>query len=123
MFDFFHSRGMKVLLHSCGNVKMLLPDLVDIGLDCLHPLEVKAGMDVVALKAEYGKDLSFMGGIDVRAMADPDPAAIERVIAAKIPVAKVGGGYIYHSDHSIPNNVSFQQYCRVLELVRKYGGY
>jgi uroporphyrinogen decarboxylase len=56
-------------------------------------------------------------------MSDPDPTAAEREIAGKITAAKVGGGYIYHSDHSIPNDVSFEQYCRVLELVRKYGEY
>lgn len=123
MFDFFHAHGMKVLLHSCGDVRMLIPDLIDAGLDCLQPLEVKAGMDVVTLKQEYGKDLAFMGGIDVRTFNDPDPAVLEREIATKITAAKVGGGYIYHSDHSVPNNVSFAQYCRVMELVAKYGTY
>ena len=123
MFDFFHSQGLPVILHSCGNVRPLIPDLLDIGLDCLQPLEVKAGMDLVELKREYGQDLAFMGGIDVRAMADPDPQAIEQEIATKIPVAKKDGGYIYHSDHSVPNNVSFERYCRVLELVRQYGQY
>ncbi len=123
MFDFFHSQGMKVILHSCGNVKALIPDLLDIGLDCLQPLEVKAGMDLVELKREYGKDLAFMGGIDVRVMSAPDPAAVEREIATKLTLAKVGGGYIYHSDHSVPNDVSFAQYRRVLDLVRKYGQY
>ncbi len=123
MCDFFHSQGMPVILHSCGNVKPLIPDLIDAGLDCLQPLEVKAGMDLVELKREYGQHLAFMGGIDVRAMNDPDPRAIEQEIATKVTAAKVGGGYIYHSDHSIPNNVSFQQYQRVLELVRKYGEY
>jgi len=84
---------------------------------------VKAGMDLVALKKQYGDRFSFMGGIDVRAMADPDPAVIEAEIAAKIPVAKEGGGYIYHSDHSVPSNVSFAQYQRVMALVREYGTY
>jgi uroporphyrinogen decarboxylase len=78
MFDFFHS---------CGNVKMLIPDLLEIGLDCLQPLEVKAGMDLVELKREYGRDLAFMGGIDVRAMIDPDPAVLEREIATKVTAA------------------------------------
>ncbi|PKO23857.1 MAG: hypothetical protein CVU38_01935 [Chloroflexi bacterium HGW-Chloroflexi-1] len=123
MFDFFHSHDMKIILHSCGNVKMFIPDLLDIGLDCLQPLEVKAGMDLPELKRTYGKDLAFMGGIDVRAMNDPDPAVLEREIATKVSAAKVGGGYIYHSDHSIPNDVSLQQYCRVLELVHQYGQY
>ena len=80
-------------------------------------------MDVVQLKKDFGEKLAFMGGIDVRAMANPDPRVIENEIKTKIPFAKKGGGYIYHSDHSIPNNVSFQQYERTLQLVRQYGKY
>ncbi len=123
IWDFFHSRDMKVLLHCCGNINELIPDLIEIGLDCLQPLEVKSEMDLVQLKREYGHDLAFMGGIDVRAMYDPDPTAIEREIASKIPVAMKGGGYIYHSDHSVPLNVSYPQYQRVMELVQRYGTY
>ncbi len=123
VYDFFHSHGLKVILHSCGRVSELIPGLLEAGLDCLQPLEVKAGMDVVELKKKYGDRLAFMGGIDVRCMADPDPRAIEKEIATKLPVAKQGGGYIYHSDHSVPDNVSFQQYQRVIELVHKYGTY
>jgi uroporphyrinogen decarboxylase len=121
--DFFHDHGGKVILHSCGCVKALIPDLIEAGVDCLQPLEVKAGMDVVELKRQYGDDIAFMGGIDVRAMADPDPSVIEEEISTKIPVAKEGGGYIYYSDHSVPDNVSFQQYQHVMELVEEYGAY
>jgi uroporphyrinogen decarboxylase len=121
VFSFFNDRGLPVFLHSCGNVKALIPYFLDEGLRCLQPLEVKAGMDLVELKRQYGKDLAFMGGIDVRAMSDPQ--AIEEEIRRKIPVAKQGGGYIYHSDHSIPKDISFQQYQNVLRLVRQYGTY
>jgi len=62
-----------------------------------------------------------MGGIDVRAMAHPNPEVIEQEISNKLPALKEGGGYIYHSDHSVPDNVSFQQYCRVMKLVAEYG--
>jgi uroporphyrinogen decarboxylase len=123
LFDYFNGNGMPVILHSCGDVRKLIPYFVKEGLRCLQPLEVKAGMDLVALKEEWGDKLAFMGGIDVRAMATEDPAAIEEEIRTKIPVAKRGGGYIYHSDHSIPNDVSFARYQRVLELVREYGRY
>ena len=123
LFQYFRGQGLPVILHSCGDVRDLIPRFIEDGLTCLQPLEVKAGMDVLALKKEYGRDLSFMGGIDVRAMADPNPAVIEEEIAGKITQAKVGGGYVYHSDHSVPNNVSLQQYRRVLELVDKYGAY
>jgi uroporphyrinogen decarboxylase len=122
-FGFFRERGMPVILHSCGCVKELIPDLIDAGLSCLQPLEVKAGMDLIELKDKYGDKLAFMGGIDVRKMANPDPTAIEEEVRTKVPHAKKGGGYIYHSDHSVPDNVSFQQYCRTIELVREYGKY
>jgi len=123
LYGYFHSKGLKTLLHSCGNVTELVPLLIEVGLDCLQPLEVKAGMDVITLKEKYGDKIAFMGNIDVRLMADEDPAKIEEEIKKKFEVAKRNGGYIYHSDHSIPNNVSFQQYCRVMELVKKYGAY
>ncbi|MBI2939631.1 MAG: hypothetical protein HYY04_04265 [Chloroflexi bacterium] len=123
LFDFFHANGMRVILHSCGCVKAFIPHLIEAGLDCLQALEVKAGMDLLELKREFGNDLAFMGGIDVRLMADPDPSKIEAEIARKFEVAKKGGGYIYHSDHSVPKNVSFPQYCHVMELVRAHGAY
>jgi len=123
MYATFREHDLPVILHSCGNVREHVPQLIEAGLTCLNPLESKAGMDVVDLKQEFGDRLAFMGGIDVRAMADPDPAVIEHEIAGKLPVAKQGGGYIYHSDHSVPDNVSWEQYQRVMELVREYGAY
>ncbi|NLJ34850.1 MAG: hypothetical protein GX358_01240 [candidate division WS1 bacterium] len=123
VYEFFHTRGLKVILHTCGGVAPLVPDLIDAGLDCLQPLEVKAGMDLVELKREYGRDLAFMGGIDARAMAHADPAVIEQEMRAKIPPAMEDGGYIYHSDHSVPDNVSFQRYERVIELALELGTY
>jgi len=123
VYSFFREHGKPNFLHSCGNVSELIPELIEVGLDCLQPLEVKAGMDVRRLKEEFGDDLSFMGGIDVRAMAADDPAAIEEEIASKFQVAKENGGYIYHSDHSVPKNVSFERYQHVMELVREHGQY
>ena len=123
IFRFFRDKGLPVILHSDGRVKALIPQFLEAGLSALHPVETKAGMDLVELKREYGQDLAFFGGIDVRAMADPDPRVIEDEIRSKFEAAMVGGGYIYHSDHSVPNNVSYEQYKHVLELVGKYGRY
>lgn len=122
-YDCAKSHGLKSILHSCGCVKELIPGLIEAGLTCLQPLEVKAGMDVIELKKQYGNKLAFMGGIDVRKMAHPDPRVIEEEISSKISCAKEGGGYIYHSDHSIPDNISFEQFKRVIDLVHKYGKY
>lgn len=118
-----HQHNWPVILHSCGCVRQRVEDFIEAGFDCLQPLEVKAGMDLIELKQRYGQRLAFMGGIDVRCMSCPDPAIIEREIARKLSVAKNGGGYIYHSDHSVPDDVTFQQYQRVIELVHRYGRY
>jgi uroporphyrinogen decarboxylase len=123
VYEWGHSHGLKSILHSCGRVSELIPLYIEAGLDCLEPLEVKAGMDLISLKAQFGDVMCFMGGIDVRKMADPDPRAIEQEIATKMPVAMKGGGYIYHSDHSVPDNISFAQYKHVMELVLQYGTY
>jgi uroporphyrinogen decarboxylase len=119
--DFCHARGIKVMLHSCGQNMQLVPLYIEAGFDILNPLEVKAGMDIYKLKKDFGEVLTLWGGIDVRTIADPDPAVLEREIAAKVPMARQGGGYIFASDHSIPDNVSLQQYRGMLELGRKYG--
>ncbi len=122
--DFFHGYGLKVILHSCGDVTALVPQLLEAGFDCLQPLEVKAGMDLVALKEQYGERLAFMGGIDVRLMADGTaPKLLEDEIRTKVGLAKRGGGYIYHSDHSVPDNVSFDRFKYVIDLVLKHGQY
>ena len=121
--DFFHKRDMQVFLHVCGNVKSLIPYFIEEGIDCIQPLEVKAGMDLIELKAEFGDKMAFMGGIDTRLMNLDDPRPLEKEIKSKLPIAMEGGGYMYHSDHSIPNTVNFQQYQRVIQLIRKYGEY
>jgi len=121
--SFFRSRRLPIILHSCGQVAGLIPNLIEAGYTCLQPLEVKAGMDLITLKKQYAGALCFMGGIDVRAMAAQDPAMIEQEIATKVPIAMAGGGYIYHSDHSVPDSVSLDRYRRVLELVKHYGRY
>lgn len=121
--DFFHKRDMQVFLHVCGNIKSLIPYFIEEGIDCIQPLEVKAGMDLVELKKEFGGEMAFMGGIDTRLMNLEDPRPLEKEIRTKVPVAMEGGGYFYHSDHSVPNTVSFQQYQRVIQLIRKYGEY
>ena len=120
--DRFAEDGLKTVLHSDGHVTPLIPHFLEAGFAALHPLEVKAGLDAAALKAEYGSRLVLFGNIDARALAG-SRAEIEAEIATKVPAAKEGGGYIYHSDHSVPNSVSFDNYAYAIELVKQYGSY
>jgi uroporphyrinogen decarboxylase len=119
--DRFASDGLKTFLHSDGNIAPLIPLFIEAGFAGLHPLEAKAGLDVRALKAEYGSQLVWIGNIDVRKLSGTRQEIEEEL--SKIQVAKAGGGYIYHSDHSVPNSVSLEGYRYAIELVYRYGGY
>lgn len=114
--------GVKPMLHSDGNVAPLIPGFMEAGFKGLHPLEAKAGLDVRQLKPQYGNSLVLYGNIDVRKLSGTRED-VEEEIASKVPVAKAGGGYIYHSDHSVPHSVSWENYRFAMELVRKYGAY
>ena len=119
---FLHENGIWFWLHCCGNCEELIPDFIDCGLDVLQPLQAQSGMDVRRLKPIYGNDLTFWGNIDVPKLSGPEDQC-EAEIRDKIAVAKEGGGYMYHSDHSIPPEVTFERYQWIMELVEKYGGY
>lgn len=123
LFDYFNSNNMPVILHTDGQVSKLIPYFIKEGVRCLGELEVKAGMDLVQLKQEFGDKLAFMGGIDTRCMSSDNPAVIEEEIRTKVSFAKQGGGYIFHSDHSIPPDVSLSNYLKILELAKQYGTY
>jgi len=104
---FNHAQGLPVIMHSCGFVEPLLPDMIDAGIDCLHAIEIKAGMDLVRIHKNFGDRLSFMGGIDVRALYSNDKAVIDKELESKVPLVKNGYNFVLHSDHSIPKNVEY----------------
>jgi uroporphyrinogen decarboxylase len=116
-----HSHGIKAHLHCCGNINALLPELMDLGVDMLNPLEVKAGMDPAGVKKAYGNSLVLRGGSDVRDW--DDPARYEHAIKTILPQMMESGGYVFSSDHSIPDSVSLENYARIVRLVREIGQY
>ena len=121
--SFAHGRGLPVVMHSCGFIEPLLPDMIDAGIDCLQVIEVKAGMDLLKLHRLYGERIALMGGIDVRALYTNDRAVIDRELQAKIPAVKQGFGYVLHSDHSIPATVDFETYQYFIQKGLELGRY
>ncbi len=119
--DWAHARGVKAHIHSCGNIMAVVPELAELGLDMLNPLEIKAGMDPLGLKRQLGDRLALKGGFDVRNWADWDTAEPE--IREKLPALMENGGYVFSSDHSIPDDVSFDTIGRIIELAKELGTY
>lgn len=95
-------------MHSDGAITELVDDLLDCGVQVLNPLEARAGMDAVALRKRYGRNLSFFGNIDAAKMAGPRSVIAEE-LHRKIPLAREVG-FIMHSDHSCPPAVSLEKY-------------
>ena len=118
--SFLKESKMNFWIHSCGNCEPVFNELIECGVQVLNPLEAKSGLDVRQLKKTYGQKLTFFGNIDVIKMSGTDED-IEEEIKEKITAAKKGGGYIYHSDHSIPPEVSWQRYRWIMEMVKQYG--
>ncbi|MEM4872216.1 MAG: uroporphyrinogen decarboxylase family protein [Thermofilaceae archaeon] len=118
----FKRRNKPAILHTDGNVKLLIPDFIEAGFTALQPLEVKAGMDVRELKELYGDKLAFIGNIDARVLSK-DKESIRREVESKIPMAAKGGGYIAGSDHSVPPDVPLSNYLYFVQLVKEVGRY
>ncbi|MBI2194146.1 MAG: hypothetical protein HYU36_19390 [Planctomycetes bacterium] len=119
--DWAHAHGIKACLHSCGNIRPFVPDLIEMGLDYLNPIEVKAGMDPAQLKRDYGGRLVLHGGISAPLWNDRD--RMEAAVRTLVPVLKQDGGYIFATDHSVPSSVSFQDFSYIMDLVKKVGSY
>lgn len=106
LFDYSHSLGLKVVVHSCGFVEPLVPGLIRAGMDCLQAMEVKAGMNILHLAKKFGDRIAFCGGYDIRTIASNDLRLIDEELNRVVrPVVDMGCGYILHSDHSIPPDV------------------
>ncbi len=119
----FKDRGLSVIYHTDGDFRLIMPMLMDIGVDCFQPLEAKAHIDVRELKPAVGARVALMGNIDIMVLITNDLTAIEQEVVAKIPMAKKGGGYIYHSDHSIPPGVRWESYRFLMALLERHGQY
>jgi uroporphyrinogen decarboxylase len=105
VFDVGKAHGLWVAHHCCGALRPIIPDLVEIGLDVLNPVQCNSpGMDPLDLKRELGGRLSFMGGVDTQGLlpngtADEVRRATRRLIDA---MTADGGGYILAASHTIP---------------------
>ena len=123
LFDFAHSRGLPVVLHCDGYVEALIPSLIEAGINCLQPLEVKAGMDLLNLKKRFGDQIALIGGMDARALETNERRTVEAELLSKLPGAMVGSGYVLQVDHSVSPLVDYDTYRFFVERGLDIGTY
>jgi len=114
-----------VLLHSCGSVAAFIPDLIEIGIDALHPVQVTArDMDTAHLKREFGRDMAFWGGIDThRVLPRGTTAEVREEVRKRIADLAPGGGYVLGAVHNIQAEVPVENILAMVEAAKEFGRY
>ena len=114
---------VKVMLHCCGAVRPLLPDLIDAGLDAINPVQISCrGMEAAGLKRDFGRDLTFWGGgCDTqRILPQGTPEEVREHVLRECSLLAPGGGFVFQQVHNIMANVPAENILAMFETVRDF---
>lgn len=116
--DLVHRHGVKFMFHSCGAVREAIPELIELGVDILNPIQPAAvGMEPEALKRDFGRDLCFHGGIDVQYLLPLEtPDAVRREVRRRVEILGAGGGYIIAPSHNLQQDISTENILAMYDL-------
>ena len=110
--------------HSDGNMTSLMESLISTGVDCVHPFEPVAGMDLRSAKAQWGNRICIMGNVDCgQLMCHGRPEEVEEAVRQCIRDAGGGGGYILSSSNSTHSSVKPENFLAMVNAGKKHGRY
>jgi uroporphyrinogen decarboxylase len=116
LWKVYKDAGLPVMFHSCGNVTEFIPDLIEIGLDVLEP--VQPVMDLGYLKREFGKDITFWGGIDTQQILPyGTPDEVRKLASDTINILGKGGGYIIATAQEVMKDVPLENVKALVETI------
>ena len=119
MFAACHAHGKATFLHSDGDIQTIIPDLIEIGLDILNPVQPDV-MDIYALKREFGKDLAFLGGVSVHNLLPcGSPRQVRSEIQRLIRDVGSGGGFIIAPTHSLGPDIPTENLFVMMDEFRQ----
>ncbi len=118
-----HKEGGKVILHSCGYVGDLLSDLVDTGIDALHPIESDAGNDIIEIQKQYGKKLTLIGNVPIGLLTHGTPLETYNYVKNLIKNVSINGGHIISSSHSVTQWCKLKNFLAYYKAVEDFGKY
>jgi uroporphyrinogen decarboxylase len=114
---------VKVMLHSDGAITKLLPDIIALGVDVLHPLEPLPANDLVALKEQFGKQISFLGGIDISHAMPGSRQGVRAETRQRIAQLAPGGGYILAPSNHLQADVTEENVVELFHSAYEFGQY
>jgi len=112
----------RLFFHSCGNVRPLLPDFIEMGVDILNPVHIRArGMEPIALKRDFGRDIVFWGGgIDTQGVLPTGtPQEVKNDVRRNIEALAPGGGFVFNTVHNIQADVPPQNIIAMWQALRE----
>lgn len=114
-----------LFLHSCGSIHKLIPDLIELGVNIINPVQVAAkDMDSALLKREFGDRISFWGGIDTQhVMPNGTPEDVEEEVRHRLHDLAPGGGYVLCAVHNIQPGVPPENVVTMYDAAQKFGEY
>lgn len=114
----------KFMLHSCGSVKRFIPYFIEAGFDILNPVQPLAkDMDPAKLKAEFGRDISFLGGVDVQQTMRGPVDGVRAEVKRRIEELGPGGGFVLAPSHNFGDDVPLENILAFFETAVQYGNY
>lgn len=117
------SAGKPVMFHSDGKIDDIIPWLIDIGVDCINPMD-PYGVDYREYKKKFGNRVCLSGNIDVEyPLAHGTPDDVEKDVKEHMEVLKPGSGYVASSSHSMVNFIPHENYQAMINAIHKYGNY
>lgn len=117
---------VKTFMHSCGAIRELIPDLIEAGLDILNPVQfTAAGMDLKALKRDFGDDLTFWGGgVDTQSTLNHGtPEQVTGEVKRIMDILAPGGGFVFAPVHNIQDDVPAENFWAMWDTLQEYGRY
>ena len=119
------AHGLRVMHHTCGSVRPIIPLMIDRGLDILQSLQPEAAdMDPRALKRDFGHRLAFHGGISIqRTLPFGTPEEIREEVRQTIEALAPGGGYVLCTSHNIQADTPIENVIALLAAYREFGHY
>jgi len=118
-----HNPSTKIMLHSDGAITKLIPEMISIGVDVIHPLEPLAATDLPAVKANFGEQISFLGGIDISHAMPGSRADVIEEARLRISQLAAGGGYVLAPSNHLQADVPAENVATLFETARELGGY
>lgn len=117
-------KDLPIAFHCCGNFKIFIEDMIDLGIQAINPFQRTATWDLKEVKKKYGDRICIIGNIDSsRTLPYGTPEDVDKEVKEAINIAGPGGGLVISSDHSLHDGIPIENMWAMINAVKKYGKY